>query len=315
MRHTHIIGICIAMLVLGILLSGGFMSLQAANQEEIFASPDDAVKAFLEACKTNDEPGLLKIFGPESNDIVITADKAMVKENRRKLYDGVQEKLALRDLEGGKKKLVVIGHQAWVFPIPLVKESAGWRFDTAAGKDEIINRRVGMDELNAIAVCRAYVSAQRDYAGRDWNGDEVLEYAQRLGSSPGKKDGLYWPSDPAKKEVASPFGPLLAEKQGTLKQGSPYHGYYFRILTTQGSNVPGGAYSYIINGHMIGGFALIAWPAEHGSLGVMTFMVNQQGKVYQKDLGRETLKVAGEIKEYNPDSTWKLVDDGTMTGR
>jgi len=315
MRHHQTIIIVLYLLFLGMIITGSVSPVQAAPLEKTFSSPEEAAKAFLNACKTDDESALISIFGPESKDLVVIADKAMAKENRKKLYDDSQVKLEIRDFEKDRVKLLVIGQQAWVFPIPLVNEGSGWRFDTAAGREELINRRVGSDELNAIAVCRAYVYAQKDYASRDWNGDEVLEYAQRLGSSSGKKDGLYWPSDPAKKEIPSPFGPLLAEKAGDLKQGTPYHGYYFRIITSQGANVPGGAYSYIINGHMIGGFALIAWPAQYGSLGVMTFIVNQQGRVYQKDLGRDTAKLAEEMKVYNPDSTWKTVDGGSAAGK
>jgi hypothetical protein len=197
--------------------------------------------------------------------------------------------------------------------MPLVKVDGKWYFDVAAGREEILNRRIGRDELGAIAVCHAYVDAQREYASRDRTGDGVLEYAQYLMSTPGKHDGLYWSAKNPGDEV-SPLGPLVAQahqegyhrRTGLLTQNqSPYHGYYFQVILRQGRHAPGGKYSYVINGHMIGGFALVAWPAEYGNTGIMTFIVNQQGKVYQKDLGPNTDKLAPKITTYDPDASWK----------
>jgi hypothetical protein len=313
MRHISVTIVFLSFFTLGVLLTMASLPLLAMPAEKIFASPDDAVKAFLGACKADDDRMLLIIFGPDSEDIILTEDREQASQNRKKLCERAGEKQLLQNLKDGSIKLLVLGHQNWIFPIPLVKEGSGWRFDTEAGREELINRRVGMNELNAIACCRIYVKAQKIYASRDRDGDQVKEFAQRLGSTPGKKDGLYWPSDVGKE--ASPFGPLLAEKEGVLRQEEPYHGYYFRILTGQGAHAPGGAYGYIINGHMIGGFALVAYPAEYGARGVMTFVVNQQGKVYQKDMGKDTVVLAEEMKVFNPDRTWKEVHGEDMSGK
>jgi hypothetical protein len=210
-----------------------------------------------------------------------------------------------------------LGDDLWPFPVPIVKKDGGWFFDTDAGKDELLNRRIGKNELAAIPAMRAYVDAQRDYAGKDHDGDEVLEYAQRLVSSPGKEDGLYWP--PAFDGDVSPLGPLVAYAQAEgyspelreeeEAERGPFHGYYFKILTRQGKHAPGGKYNYVTNGNMIGGFALVAWPAEYGDSGIMTFIVNQQGRVYQKDLGPTTSKIAQKMSTYDPDPTWKVSPD------
>ena len=193
------------------------------------------------------------------------------------------------------------------------KEGETWRFDTAAGKEELLNRRIGKNELNAIQLCHAYVEAQREYASQDWDGDGVLEYAQRIVSTKGKWDGLYW--EAAEDEVKSPLGPLVAKAvlEGYTPKGpgdkrAPYHGYYYKILKAQGKNAPGGAYSYIINGHMVAGFALVAYPAEYGSSGIITFTVNQRGIVYQKDLGKKTREIAEAMNTFDPDKTWQKVD-------
>ena len=192
------------------------------------------------------------------------------------------------------RRVLVIGDEAWPMPIPIVRVGDRWRFATEEGADEIVNRRIGGNERNAIYVLRAYIDAQRAYATRDRDGDDVLQYAQKLASTPGKHDGLYWPADTSKGEEASPFGPLVAGSAAYLKghaAGDPYRGYYFRILTRQGKSAPGGAYSYVINGRMIAGFAMVAYPAEYGNSGVMTFIVNQNGKVYQRDLGKKSTQV------------------------
>jgi hypothetical protein len=205
-----------------------------------------------------------------------------------------------------------IGADGWPFPIPLVKQDGQWFFDTAAGKEEILARRIGMDEIGAINVCNAYVDAQREYASEDRMGDSVLAYAKFLRSTPGTHDGLFWPVNQPD-EVLSPLGPLIAQARvdgyhRTAKmlndEQAPYHGYYFKILTRQGKHAPGGKYNYIINGRMIGGFALVAWPAEWGNTGIMTFIVNQQGKIYQKYLGSKTVKIAKAMTAYDPDDTW-----------
>ena len=195
------------------------------------------------------------------------------------------------DERGADRRVVLIGDQAWPMPIPLVRDKGAWRFATEEGADELINRRIGGNERNAITVLRAYVDAQRQYASRDRDGDNVLQYAQKLGSTPGKHDGLYWPADAAKDGEQSPFGPLVAESAAYLKghkEGDPYRGYHFKILTRQGKSAPGGAYNYVINGRMIAGFAMVAYPAQYGDSGVMTFIVSNNGKIYEKDLGKNS---------------------------
>lgn len=218
----------------------------------------------------------------------------------------------LLDDVGTDRRVLLIGEQAWPLPIPLVRDHGAWRFATEEGIEEIVNRRVGADERNAIGVLRAYLDAQKEYASRDRDGDGVLQYAQKLGSTPGKHDGLYWAADASKGEDLSPFGPLMAESAAYFKghrSGDPYRGYHFRILTRQGKSAPGGAYNYVINGHMIAGFAMVAYPAQYGESGVMTFIVSQAGTIYEKDLGEETPKLAAAMAAFNPDPSWKKVGD------
>lgn len=205
-----------------------------------------------------------------------------------------------------------VGKDFWPFPVPLVKRDGAWIFDTEAGKEELLNRRIGRNELSTLGTMRAYVQAQREYATKDRDGDEVNEFAQRFASAPGRKDGLYWSPD-LDGEI-SPLGPLVAEAytEGYARSREagagpePFHGYLFKVITRQGRSAPGGKYDYVINGNMIGGFALVAWPAEYGESGIMTFVVNQQGRVYQKDLGPKTAKIAAGMKDYNPDATWTV---------
>ncbi|MDQ7823674.1 MAG: DUF2950 domain-containing protein [Candidatus Eremiobacteraeota bacterium] len=300
-------------LVITVALCGalGYLSSEAAYAagQKVFGTPEEAAKALIEACKVNDRAALMELFGDSARDMVITSDEALEKAWRREFYDWALEAQKLEKKQDGKI-VVIVGVKEWPFPIPLIKDGQGWCFDTASGRVEILNRRVGMDELKAISACRAYVKAQKQYADKDRNGDDVLEYAQKIGSSPGKKDGLYWPDE--KDAELSPLGPLVAEAGDygkARKQGDPYYGYYFRILNGQGDKAAGGAYDYLINGHMLAGFALLAYPAAYRSSGVMTFMVNSNGRVYQKDLGADTAGTAGAMEKYNPDSTWKLVEE------
>ena len=236
----------------------------APSTQRRFATPEAAVDALLEALKKEDEGTLLDIFGQEHEKLVVVTDKVARHEAFTQLCTAARAKKELQK-EGDVKRILVLGNEAWPFPIPLVKEESGWRFDTAAGAEEIINRRIGENELEAIATCRAYVQAQVDYAGKDRDGDEVLEYAQRIRSTKGKKDGLYWEVAPDGNEEVSPFGPLMAEAAAYLVAGkkgeTPYRGYYYKMLTRQGANPPGGKYDYVINGHMIAGFALVGCPA------------------------------------------------------
>ncbi|MCE0497166.1 MAG: DUF2950 domain-containing protein [Methylacidiphilales bacterium] len=277
--------------------------------EQTFASPQDAVNALVIAAKNHDTNALHAIFGPTGHDLV-SPDVVQAAGESKKFVERLTEKTQLINHSDSNVTLA-IGADAWPFPIPLVKQDDKWFFDTAAGAQEILARRIGRDEIGAINVCNAYVAAQREYASQDRLEDGVLAYAQLLHSTPGKHDGLYWPTQPG--EALSPLGPLIAEAHGegyhhTAKmlndEQAPYHGYYFKILTGQGKHAPGGAYDYVINGRMLAGFALVAWPAKWGSTGVMTFIVNQQGKVYQKNLGPSTFDIAKDITTYAPDDTW-----------
>ena len=284
-----------------------------AAGERRFASPDEAMNALAAAAKAKDTNALHAIFGPEAHDLV-SPDVVQATNEFAAFVRRLMEKIELVR-ESDTRDVLQLGADGWPFPIPLVKQPDGlWFFDTAAGREEILNRRIGRNEIGAIRVCRAYVDAQREYASEDRNGNGVLEYAQHLRSSPGKHDGLYWPMREG--DDLSPLGPLVAQAHGEgyrretkilTEDQSPYRGYFFKILTRQSKHAPIGKYSYIINGHMIGGFALVAWPAEWGSSGVMTFVVNQQGKVYQKNLGPKSASIASAMTTYDPDNTWSLV--------
>ena len=294
-----------AMLLLAIPLS------TFAAEQKTFATPDAAVDAFMAALKANDDAALIAIFGAEHKNLVVTPDEAANAATRAKFLAALQTFRVL-DVRGPDRRVLLIGDQAWPFPIPVVNEKGAWRFATEEGADEILNRRIGANERNAIVVLRAYIDAQRQYASRDRDGDDVLQYAQKLGSTPGKHDGLYWPADAAKGEEPSPFGPLVAESAPYLKghkEGDAYRGYYFKILTRQGKNAPGGAYSYVINGRMIAGFAMVAYPARYGDSGVMTFMVSNNGKIYEKDLGRNSTTLGSQMTAFDPGPGWKEVKD------
>jgi hypothetical protein len=288
--------------------------LRAADDAKTFASPEDAVAALAAAVKAQDPNALRSIFGPASEEIQ-NPDRVLAT-NEFKAFAAALDASQHLVRESNTKCVLELGANAWPFPIPIVQRGGRWSFDTAAGKEEILNRRIGQNELAVLEVMRAYVEAQREYASRDRDGDKVLEYAQKLASSPGQMDGLYWPPD-LNGEI-SPLGPFVAQAQGKgYGLGSkgddqarePFHGYYFKILTRQGKHAPGGKYDYLINGNMIGGFALVAWPAEYGASGVMTFLVNQQGEVYQRDLGKNTAKIANKMTAYDPDPAWRVSAD------
>jgi hypothetical protein len=293
----------ITCLLVGLLPAG-------AAQEERFATADDAVGALTKAVANKDTNALETIFGPGVRELV-SADPVQASNGLANFSRRVSEKVAPVN-KSDSCVMVEMGLDAWPFPIPLVKQDGQWFFDTEAGKDEILNRRIGRNELNTISVCRAYAEAQRDYASEDHTGSGVLEYAQRLRSTSGQHDGLYWHAESG--EEISPLGPLLAqahdegythESKIMTESQTPYQGYFFKILTRQGKNAPGGKYNYIINGHMIAGFALVAWPAEWGNSGVMTFIINQQGKVLEKSLGPKTSAIASAMTTYDPGPGWK----------
>ena len=296
---------CLSRLALALLVAAPLAT--AAAPQETFATPEEAVDALMTALKADSDPALIAIFGEEHKDLIINADHAAASATRAEILAAMQ---TLRVLRGPspERRVLVIGDEAWPVPIPIVRVGDRWRFATEEGADELVNRRIGANERNAIYALRAYIDAQREYASRDRDGDGVLQYAQKLASSPGKHDGLYWPADEAKGEEPSPFGPLIAESVAYFKghaAGDPYRGYYFRILTRQGKNAPGGAYSYVINGRMIAGFAMIAYPAEYGRSGVMTFMVSHNGNVYEKNLGKDSTAIGAKTSSFDPGAGWK----------
>ena len=288
------------------------LSFAAAAQPKTFSSAEEAVKAAIAAAKKNDEKDLVAIFGPGSTELLHSGDPIADKQRRADFLKAYDEKNRL--VTQGEDTILVVGKGDWPFPIPLVKKDNGWAFDAAKGKEEVLNRRIGQNELNTIQVALAYVDAQREYAMKDRDGDGLLEYARSFRSEPSKKNGLYW--EVKSGEEQSPLGSLFAQAQkagytpkgsGAGQTAAPYHGYFYKILEAQGKNAPGGAYSYLVKDNMLGGFALVAYPAEYGNSGVMTFVVNHDGKVFQKDLGKNTGTVAAAMKEYNPDKTWTEV--------
>jgi len=283
----------------------------AAEAQKTFSTPEQAA-AFLDAAvKAKDSQALRELFGSAAREVE-NPDRVQATNEYNAFAAAMAETNHL-SWESPNRVVIEVGALSWPFPIPMVKNSTGWFFDTKAGEEEILNRRIGKNELKTLEVVRAYVEAQREYASVDRNGDEVLEYAQKLMSTEGLKDGLFWPLE--LDGGMSPLGPLVADAQNVgynldrRTEGAavaPFHGYYFKILKRQGSHAPGGKYDYVINGHMIAGFALVAWPAEWGQSGVMTFIVNQQGRVYQKDLGPKTSKMAVSMKVYDPGLGWVL---------
>jgi hypothetical protein len=274
-------------------------------KQKVFGSPEEALKALAETAQAGDTKGMMAILGPEGEDIISSGDEVADKNAQEQFVKAYQERVDFVK-EQEDRVSIIIGNDYWPFPIPVVKKGEGWVFDTKAGGEEVLNRRVGRNELNTIQVCLAYVEAQREYAITDRERDGIIQYAQKVWSDPGRHNGLYW--EAAEGEIPSPFGPSVAqaaEKGYTKKTDKPipYHGYYFKILKGQGPNAPGGAYSYVINGHMVAGFALVAWPAEYGVSGVMTFVVNQNGNMVEKNLGPKTEEIVKVMTRYNPDQT------------
>ena len=276
-----------------------------AAQQRAFATPQEAAAALGAALKANDEQALLEIFGQQHKGVVSSGEPARDKEARAKVGAAMSSFLAI-DASTDERRILLIGVNAWPFPVPLVREGSGWRFATELATDELLNRRIGENEREALRVMYAYLDAQRQYASGDRIGDGVRQYARRINSSAGKKDGLYWPADEAKGEETSPFGPLVAEAGPERRQGDPYYGYQFRVLTAQGPHAAGGAYNYVINGRLVAGFALVGYPREYGSSGVMTFIVNHNGTVFQKNLGPET-KLAAKMTSFDPGKGWTAV--------
>jgi hypothetical protein len=296
----------IAILAVFFCLSLAACSSSTPEQKE-FKSPSDAVQAFVAALKKNNEKVLLAILGPGGNEIISSGDEVDDLQARQAFLNAYNEQNSIAP--DGDRFLLVIGKNDWPFPIPIIKKGDRWIFDTASGKEELVNRRIGKNELNTIQVMLAIVDAQREFAMKGRDGDSFMEYARKFRSDPGMKNGLYWQAEEG--EESSPLGELVADartegytSEGARNKPEPYYGYFYRILTAQGSNAPGGAYDYLVDDKMIGGFAVVAFPAEYANSGVMSFIVNHEGVVYQKDLGENTGEQAKAMSLYDPDETW-----------
>ena len=273
------------------------------ENQRTFQTPQEAIQATIDAAERNDSAALLQLFGPGGKDIVESGDPAEDKESRAEFARSAHEKLQIeQDPFNPDRVAFAVGEQDWPFPVPLVREDGKWRLDAVSGRLEILARRVGRNELNTMEICRGYVEAQLEYASQDRDRDGVLEYAQTIASSPGKQDGLY--SDEA---AQNPVSKAFRAAAGGAKP-EPYHGYYFRVLKAQGPEATGGAFDYVVKGKMIGGFALVAWPAEYGVSGVQTFIIDHQGLLYGKDLGINTRALARQMTRFNPDRSWRRVE-------
>lgn len=284
----------------------------AGTKQKTFASPEEAAKELVAAVRSGDSKAMLAVLGSDAKSLIQSGDAVADRNSRENFLKSYDEANKLE--KAGESKMVLsIGKDDWPFPIPIVNSGSTWRFDTKAGKDELINRRVGRNELAVMKVALAYADAQREYYLSNPQKDKLLQYAQKFVSAKGKRDGLYWPTKAD--EPQSPLGPLFARAraEGYSKDaaaGNPvaYYGYHYRILKSQGADAKGGAYDYVVRGKMIGGFALVAYPASYGSSGVMTFIVNHDGVVYEKDLGPGTAGAAQKMTRFNPDKTWKKAD-------
>jgi hypothetical protein len=298
--------ICRAALVGAVAVVTPVLLSSASLAQQAYPSAEAAAAALAAAVKSGPRSAILKVLGNAAEDIASSGDDVADAETRQRFVAAYDAGHSIK-LEGNKKATLILGADDFPFPIPLVNTKTGWEFDTDAGRIEILYRRIGRNELDAIQASLAFVDAQNEYADKD-RGDGTGVYAQRIVSSPGKKDGLFWRDD----GDPSPLGALAAQASAEgykLGEGpAPYHGYYFRILKGQGTDAPGGAFNYVVKGKMIGGFALIAYPADYGNSGVMTFLVNHAGTVYQKDLGKRTEALTARITLFDPDQTWKKVD-------
>ena len=294
-------------LAVAILLMGPSCSRTPTQSK--FATPDDAAKTLVQALKAENMEQIASIFGRKTVEAVASGDTVSDKRDREVVRLAMEQSWRWAPL-GPDRQELIIGDEQWPFPVPLAKSGDQWVFDAEAGKQEVIARRIGRNELGVIDLCRWYVDVQKEYAAEPHDGKQAGLYAQRLRSTRGHQDGLYWETNPDEKP--SPLGDLVAEaaEEGYAKnqtESSPFWGYRFRILTGQGGAAPGGKKNYVVNGDMPGGFGLVAYPARYGSSGIMTFIVNQDRVVYQKDLGKDTLSLAANMTEYNPDSSWTSV--------
>lgn len=300
-----------ALLTVFLLIFSSVPDSRAAEVKQTrFSSPDAAVQALVDAARADDLKTMQAILGPGSEELLSSGDSVADNAARDKFVAAYKQKHAL-EARTAEIMILHIGVDDWTMPIPIVKQEKSWGFDIGQGRQEILNRRIGRNELHVIDVIGAYVSAQHEYASKDCRGGGKVEFAQRFISSPGSRDGLYW--ETGEGEEQSPLGPLLARaaQEGYAAEGnlSPFYGYYFKILKEQGEHATGGPYQYVVKDKMILGFALVAYPAEYGNSGVMTFMVNQEGIIFEKDLGENTRSLAEAITVYNPDESWQKVKE------
>ncbi|MGA7222560.1 MAG: DUF2950 domain-containing protein [Candidatus Acidiferrales bacterium] len=298
----------LVLLILAVLLTSRTSAAQAISGQKTFSSPSEAVKNLMDAARSGDPAQLVPIIGPQAGALIASGDLGAAKQVLANFVKAYNEKHAISSEAQGFEFLQV-GKGDWPFPFPIVRDGETWYFDIDRGNEEILDRRVGRNELGAIAVCEGFVQSQKDYAAKGHDGNSHGIYAQQFHSDPGKQNGLYWPV--SKGQPESPMGPLVASaalensSQQSAGDPAPYYGYFYKILTAQGPDAPGGEKSYIVDGKLTGGFALIAYPAKYASSGVMTFIVNQDGIVYQQDLGEQTTDLASKITTYNPDSSWQ----------
>lgn len=312
--HSRLLKMMLAALFCGsAAVSVNVYARQSADSEQVlrFASPQEAAKFLLEALQVDDIEQLEALVGSGNIEILFSGDDIADAENRKAFAAAAARHMRIEQTPKGERATLYVGDQEWPFPLPLRKNGKEWEFDAAAGRDELLNRRVGSNELNVMRVLRAYVEAQFEYAGQDRDGDGIAEYAQKLSSDPGMQNGLYWSVQPGM--PLSPLGPLVAHAQldfsakAAKEVPPPYYGYYYKILYRQGRNALGGDYMYVVNGNMISGFALLAYPARYGESGIYTFIVNNRGEIYQRDLGAGTLRMVAAMQEYNPDKNWEPV--------
>jgi hypothetical protein len=306
--------LCLASLIgiitVVIFLSGTYAPLLAKSiKQKSFALPEEAVNALVAAVKADDKQELLAILGSGGMELISSGDEVADKAGREKFLKAYNEMNKL-EKASANKIILHLGKDDWSLPIPVVEKSKKWLFDTKAAKEEILNRRIGRNELNVMEVLHAYIDAQCEYASKDRNGDGVAQFAPKIISTEGKRDGLYW--DAQEGEEMSPLGPFFAQASNEgYTNLSPFHGYYYKILRGQGKYATGSAYDYVVKGKMILGYALVAYPAQYGNSGIMTFITNQEGVIYEKNLGKNTVNIANAIKKFNPDKTWRKVKDIT----
>lgn len=295
----------------GALIAGVSVEAASAPGGRAFASPDAAVKALVAAVRAGNLREVVAVLGPSSRELIKTSDPIADMRLRKEFLRRVSEKMSIvPDPKAPAARILVVGKDNWPLPLPIVQVNGNWHFDSQRGAQEVLARRIGGNELDAIDICRGYVEAQDQYAEQKHAGSGSAHYAARIMSTPGTHDGLYWPA--AADGDQSPMGDIVAKAfaEGYTNASTPYHGYYFKVLTAQGPHAPGGEMSYLDNnGEMTKGFALIAWPAGYGSTGIMTFVVDKTGIVYQKDLGKDTPRIAAGANAYDPDDTWTPVHE------